>query len=232
MQLSPQAPGPFAGVQLPVDLRQEETNAAPEMVFPYYLATVRFDPESLHGQGRIEAKVSYRDAEGNIDGEETGFTLDWPAATLTQQGNMASLKEEAGEQVLRIVLDNHEGGWFYYPEGEKERALLLQLNLAITDETQPPFDWLWDIELAGYCDAPDLNAPAAPPTDNSACPLAKPDFPEPETDGDLETDANLPDGDLDDEDNGGDGCRSTSETPYAWLLLLAGFALLRRKEWA
>ncbi len=233
VQLSPLAPGPFASVQLPVDLRPEETNAAPEMVFPYYLATLRFDPESLYGQGRIEGGVSYRDAEGNIDGEETGFTLDWPAATLTQPGEMASLKEEEGEQVLRIVLDNREGGWFYYPEGEKDRALMLQLNLVVTDETQPPFDWLWDIELAGYCDAPDLTAPAAPPSDNKACPLAKPDFPEPESDGDMETDANLSDGDLDNTGNDGsdDGCRSASEAPSVWLLLLIGLALYRRKRW-
>ncbi len=237
VNLLPEAPGPFARFELAVDMQSMDSNAAPERIFPYYLATLRLPRGDGYGRGRLHASIGYKNREGNWLSEPQRTAVEFPAFTVTTPADFLHVTEENGIRTLRVRLDNSDGGYYVHHPDPTEAALVLELELEVTDTAEPPFDWLFEAVLETYCHAPDLSAPGLASDDNSACPLEAPDFPD-EADGDGETPATT-DGDNDVNENdggsaasgGGSGCRTTdaASSPIALAGLLLA-ALMRRRR--
>lgn len=251
--LHPQAPGPFAQLQIPVDISTPDSNAAPDMVFPYYLVTLQVESETAFGTGRLRGVVQYRDADNSVlDSPLGSFEVDTDGEAFENPSEIAALATHDAEGVeIRVLLDNRTGGWYFHNPESQRAALTLDLELGVTDPSRPPFDFIVNAVIQPYCSRPDLNAPGAPASDNSACPLEVPEFPEPDGDGDhdQEEDAEVPDDteepvvDGDDTEepvadgdtgaqpgSGGGGCRSLATTASTGLfILLIGLALTRRR---
>ncbi len=252
--LKPAAPGPFALAELSIDLRPEVDNAAPEMVFPHYLVEIRPELDGFFGTGRVDFEAGYVDEAGLLDVLQQA-SFDLATASVGGDEDFAVQATDAEERsVLRLWLDNREGGWHFYPEGHSERALMLRISLAVTDAVQPPFDLILDTTVQGYCEKPDLADPGDASTSNAACPLVKPDFPEEpemEGDGDEESSELNEDGDTEAEsgdedqsasdgdasesplvsdDAGGGGCQAATPSALGMLLLVLSGAWLRRRR--
>ncbi len=254
ISLVPGAPGSFAKTELAFDIGPQEINSGNELVFPWYMASIKFDLAGFHGKARLRLTNAYRNREGETLGEEALCLLDPETMQFEGQCAFAETATEGEETILRVLLDNREGGWHYYLKDGPEAALVLTLDLEIPDDSQPPFDLIADLSAWGYCEKPDLQSPLDPPDDNTGCALAVPDFPEPETenesesDGDMEAEievdddqaeaADSADGDLDEEaadkeaqapviknaDDSDEGCASSDKPAPAALLLV--FAIL------
>ena len=164
--LSPPGPGPFARVLVPVDMRPEQDNAAPELVFPYYLARITVDLSGMEGAGLVRGRVAYLDgANGQTLAEQGAFSLTAPQVALTEPTAMTALDTLGDQAVLAVLMDNTTG-WSYLSGQTSAKAVLaLDLALAVTDEATPPYNLVLDITLTPLCEKPaDLLATPAPAT--------------------------------------------------------------------
>jgi hypothetical protein len=208
IRLIPSAPGALNQVDISVDVSADELNAAPTMVFPYYVVTLRIETESAQGTGQLVGQIAYRDDSGEpLEEPLANFALDLDGATLTDPESVALVElTDSVDYTVRVLLDNTTGGWYFYNPEALRAALALRLSLEITDGSQPPFDYIIDSSIQPYCTRPDLSAPGEPSQDASNCPLDVPDFPEPDGDTDSDSDLEMdleeetvPDGDSDQE---------------------------------
>jgi len=187
--LIPGAPGPFAKVQLPVDISPQEINNGKDLVFPYYAARVIFDSVNMQGVGSLRFSIAYRNEAGEAVGDERSFDVGIKDVSFPEDvSDIAYLLVEGGGFFnVQVLLDNTQGGWYYYKADGPRMAMTLQVELVMTDESSPPYDQQLDIQIEGYCDKPDIEKLLEPSDDNSACPLDVPDFPEEESEMEAET---------------------------------------------
>jgi len=210
-------------------------------VFPYYVVELHFEPELLNGVATLKNEIAYLGTGEEESEQLASVDVDLKTQTILtpEETDVVMFAESEPGAMLRILLDNSDGGWHFYEEGLSEKALTLNMIMEITDDLNPPYDWQFDIAIRPYCEKPDLRAPGPQSTNNETCPLAKPDFPEPEeeiTDGDEEMEESDMEPDGDDvtppaEGSGSSGCGHTSIPNGLWLaLLMVGLMGLRRSR--
>ena len=229
--LDPPPPGPFAKAQWAADLNGTSHNPAPELIFPYYVATLTLEPETLHGLGRLAVATSMSDGTTEDDVREL-FVYDSQNGFAETESGSSFYVEENGLLTFRTVVDNTQAGRYTYAQSPHRVARIISLSLQAVDETQPPFDWQTDFVVQGYCEKPDPSTPGEASADNAACPLEPEDY----EDGDVAEDGDqAEDGDTTGngaDDSGSDGgCSQSGNGTFAFLLMLSLGLAARRPRW-
>ena len=223
VNLLPEAPGPFARVQLPVDVSPADSNAAPEMVFPWYRVSITVDTSAMQGSGELMFALDYRCDTGEVLESLGTRTYDIATASLGD-GDIPAAMDTSGEYATVIlILDNSEAGRYFYSHGSDRAALTLSTELQVVDEAQPPYNLILDITLQPLCDMPaDIAAEPAAYPEAGSCPVEEP--PAADGDGDEETAETPQTSDAE------DGCALAGDSMLMLLMLMSLFSGLRRRR--
>ena len=209
IHLLPEAPGPFARVQIPVDVSPAAVNGNPDMVFPWYRMAIRLDTSAMKGDGRLDISLEYRDDSDGVLQSAGTLSVDIAGNTPGEGDITAALTTDGDETVLILLLDNRGGGAYFYGDGEKRSALTATIRLAVTDESRPPYNLIPDITLQPLCALPeDITATPGETPEAGSCPLTRPA--------------------TDDDTDGGGGC-SGGNGMLAALLACAWISRRRKK---
>ncbi len=236
--LDPPPPGPFATVDYALDMNSPAHNAAPQMVFPYYVASFTLEEDTLHGHGRLVASTHLGDGSTTKEDMELFIYDSESGFVATQETRARMTTTEDGLLHFQLVVDNTQAGAYTYATEAHGMARVIRFSLNAVDSSQPPFDWQADLRVQAYCDLPDLDALDEPATDNAACPLDEPESvedgdeptdgddgnPTDEVDGDVVEGMNTPENASDD----GGCCHQAQPFGFLLFMLLFGMACRRR----
>lgn len=170
----PETPGTFSSVEIPIDMRPKDKNFAPEMVYPFYVATIEAGSSAMKGKGTLEAEIIYKDAAGAELEKKSSFALNLQTGEMSGGEGFASLAKNAKGYAVKLLADNSNGGKYFYAKDLAQAALVIKIKLAAADPAEPPYDLQLDAVVQPYCAKPDLSKSETPSGDNSACPLAEP----------------------------------------------------------
>ncbi len=218
--LHPAAPGPFARVDFPIDLRSATDNPAPEMIFPYYRLDVALETADFHGTGLLDVETAVVDEDGIADGEIRTATLD--LATMQWQASDETVSTPQTDETttrFSVFVENSSRNE-YFATDAPARAFMISLILNVSDEAQPPLDLQIDATLQGFCEKPDGDTTA--PTDNADCPPVAPEN-EDGSEGDSDTEGKT-------SSSSSGGCRTNGAFHNASLAFLLAWVLSSRRR--
>ena len=107
-----------------------DSNAAPERIFPYYLATLRLPRGDGYGRGRLHASIGYKNREGNWLSEPQRTAVEFPAFTVATPADFLHVTEK------KTASEPYACDW---------TTAMAAITSTIPIPPRPPSCWNWSL---------------------------------------------------------------------------------------